>query len=382
VKDVWLEFTVTDTGSGIRKEYLKDLFVDYYQVEDQANRRIEGTGLGLSITKRLTEMMDGEISVESEYGKGSSFRARIRQGFVGYDPIGPTVANSLRKLRYSDEKGENIKKLERIDLRNARVLVVDDMQTNLDVAVGLLRKYKMQVDCVTNGREAVDRIRYGKPYYNAIFMDHMMPEMDGLEATDAIRALRTEYAKHIPIIALTANAIQGAVNIFYEHDFQDFVSKPIDISQLDYVVRKWIRNVNNDVPVSDGCERETAETVKIDIPCLSVEKGISLCGEDEKVYIGALRSFVNDMPDVVDKIRNITQDKLNSYVVNLNMLKRSAANIGAETVQTTVDGLEQLIKAGDFEDIMFENENFVRDIENLTAAVKTWLMKYDEQMDE
>ena len=239
---VWMEIIVRDTGVGITEENQKNLFTDYYQVENKASRRVEGTGLGLSITKRLVELMDGEIKVESEYGRGSVFRVRIKQGFVDSIPIGDTIAANLRNFVYAEDKQLISKKLlVRPDLSYARVLVVDDMQTNLDVASGLLGKYKMQVDCVIRGADALNRIKLGTPVYDAIFMDHMMPGMDGIETTDAIRALGTDYARKIPIIALTANAIQGTENIFYEHDFQAFISKPVDILQLDSVIRKWIQ---------------------------------------------------------------------------------------------------------------------------------------------
>jgi PAS domain S-box-containing protein len=238
--DLSMEVSVSDTGIGISEENLKKLFSDYNQVDTRANRNIEGTGLGLAITKRLVELMGGEISVNSEYGKGSVFSVHFRQGFVSDTPIGPVVAENLRKSRYADDKRTVGKKLVRRDLSYAMVLIVDDMQTNLDVAAGLLRKYKIQVDCVTNGPEAIERIRSGSPAYNAIFMDHMMPGMDGIETADAIRSIDSEYARKIPIIALTANAIQGTENMFYEHGFQAFISKPIDIMEMDSVIRKWL----------------------------------------------------------------------------------------------------------------------------------------------
>jgi CheY-like chemotaxis protein len=238
--DVLMSVYVSDTGIGIREDDLKKLFTDYGQLDTQANRMIEGTGLGLSITKRLTELMDGEIIAESEYGKGSTFRVRIRQGFVNDITIGPAVAENLRQFRYTEKKRIASKKLVRPDLSFVRVLVVDDMQTNLDVAAGLLGKYKMQVDCVLSGKEAVEYLRKGVPAYNAIFMDHMMPEMDGIETAHAIRGLDTEYAKKIPIIALTANAIQGMEEHFYSHGFQAFISKPVNIMHLDKVIREWI----------------------------------------------------------------------------------------------------------------------------------------------
>jgi CheY-like chemotaxis protein len=123
-----------------------------------------------------------------------------------------------------------------------KVLVVDDMQTNLDVAAGLLGKYKMQVDCVLSGQEAVDRIAHKIPVYNAIFMDHMMPGIDGVEAAAKIRKLGTKYAMTIPIIALTANAIVGNEQMFLDNGFQAFLAKPINIMSLDSIVQRWIRD--------------------------------------------------------------------------------------------------------------------------------------------
>ncbi|MDR0315945.1 MAG: PAS domain S-box protein, partial [Treponema sp.] len=239
---VWVSFCISDTGIGIRDEDIDKLFTDYNQVDTKANRKIEGTGLGLSITKKFVELMGGEITVESEYGKGSTFRVRIRQGFVTDKPIGKEIVESLRDFRYSDKKKLVQEKLVRSDLSYAKVLVVDDFQTNLDVAAGMLRKYKMHVDCVTSGQEAVDRIQAGEPVYNAIFMDHMMPEMDGMEATRLIRALGTDYAKRLPVIALTANAVAGSEQMFLDNGFNAFLPKPVNVMNLDAVIQKWVRN--------------------------------------------------------------------------------------------------------------------------------------------
>jgi CheY-like chemotaxis protein/two-component sensor histidine kinase len=238
--DVWLSIYISDTGIGIRTEDIKKLFSDYNQVDAQANRKVEGTGLGLSITKRLVEHMGGEISVESEYGRGSTFRVRIRQGFVIDIPLSPITLKNLTGFNYMEKQKHTNEKLVRPDLSYARVLVVDDMQTNLDVVASMLRKYKMWVDCVTNGHAAVNHIDAGKPVYNIIFMDHMMPEMDGIETAAKIRAIGTDYAKTIPIIALTANAAVGNEQMFLENGFQAFLPKPVNIMNLDSIVRKWL----------------------------------------------------------------------------------------------------------------------------------------------
>jgi CheY-like chemotaxis protein len=130
----------------------------------------------------------------------------------------------------------------RPDLGYAKVLVVDDFPINLDVATGMLRKYKMQVDCVTNGQSAIDCVAMGLPVYDAVFMDHMMPGMDGVEAIQKIRALGTEYAKNIPVIAVTANAVSGSEQMFLENGFNAFLPKPFNVMSLDSVVQRWVRD--------------------------------------------------------------------------------------------------------------------------------------------
>jgi signal transduction histidine kinase/CheY-like chemotaxis protein len=239
---VWVLFDISDTGIGIREEDIKKLFTDYNQVDTRANREIKGTGLGLSIAKKFVELMGGEISVESKYGQGTTFRVRIRQGFVTNTTIGGETVENLRNFRYADEQKQARGKLARSDLSYARVLVVDDLPTNLDVAAGMLRKYKMRVDCVDNGSDAVNRIASGEPFYDAVFMDHMMPGMDGVEATVKIRALGTEYAQNIPVIALTANAVAGSEKMFLDNGFSAFLPKPFNVMSLDSIIQRWVRD--------------------------------------------------------------------------------------------------------------------------------------------
>jgi CheY-like chemotaxis protein/two-component sensor histidine kinase len=239
---IQVSFYVNDTGIGIHKEDISKLFNDFYQVDTSTNRKIEGTGLGLSITKKIVELMDGEITVESEYSRGTTFRVRIRQGFVTDRPISKEMLENLNSFRYTDKRKQAQEKLVRTDLRYIRVLVVDDFSANLDVAAGMLRKYKMQVDCTTSGREAVDRITAGKPVYDAIFMDHMMPGMDGVEATRLIRAIGTKYAEKIPVIALTANAVAGNEQMFLDNGFNAFLPKPFNVMALDSIVQRWVKD--------------------------------------------------------------------------------------------------------------------------------------------
>jgi signal transduction histidine kinase/CheY-like chemotaxis protein len=239
---VWVSFYISDTGIGIRQDDLAKLFDDYNQVDTKANRKNEGHGFGLSATKKIVGLMDGKISVESEYGKGTTFQLLIRQGFDTDKAIGKETVENMRGFRYAEQKKQAQGKLARPDLSYARVLVVDDFPANLDVAAGMLRKYKMGVDCVTCGRDAVKLIAAGEPVYDAVFMDHMMPEMDGLEATMLIRGLSTEYAENLPIIALTANAVSGSEQMFLANGFNAFLPKPFNALALDQIVQRWVRD--------------------------------------------------------------------------------------------------------------------------------------------
>ena len=226
----WLVFRVADTGIGIKKEDMAKLFDSFEQVDMKKNRDVEGTGLGLSISKLLVESMGGSISVESTYGEGSRFTFNILQKVIDAAPC-----------EYSkNRKGVEHRQFA-VDFAtpDAKVLVVDDNKVNLRVAAGLLKKFGVVPDLVDNGQDSVDIIR-GQTHYDLVFMDHMMPGMDGIEATGLIRAIGTPYTDSLPIIALSANAVKGMEKEFLEGGMNDFLPKPIDLAMLGVVLRKWL----------------------------------------------------------------------------------------------------------------------------------------------
>jgi len=236
-----IRFTVQDTGIGIHAEDMGKLFTSYTQLDTGTNRKIEGTGLGLTITKRLIEMMGGSISVESEYGKGSVFTARIIQGTDSTDGqtngIGEETACALREFRYATEKNEKI--ISHLWLPDCKALVVDDIPDNLHVAQGLLAPYGLQIDTAISGREAIEKVK--KRGYDIIFMDHMMPEMDGIETAAEIRKLEMSGSQ-TPIIALTANALRGMREHYLRQGFDDYLSKPISTEALDEIIKKFFNH--------------------------------------------------------------------------------------------------------------------------------------------
>ena len=314
--DVWLVSSIADTGIGMKPESLKKLFTEYNQVDVRSSRRVEGTGLGLAITKHLVEMMGGTISVQSAYGKGSVFSVRLKQGFVSAVPIGKTVADNLSSLKYTISKRDHVAKFHRIDLSYARVLVVDDVMTNLDVAKGMLKPYKVQVDCVLSGQQAIEIIRDGKKRYSAILMDHMMPGMDGIEATRIIHEdIGTDYARNIPVIALTANAIIGNKEMFLENGFQDFIPKPIDVAKLDSVLRHWVRDkerekellrLDNDNMGADSVYSEISDTADLNgtfaVEGIHTHKVLLRFGGDEDALFDVLRSYHTNTRLLLDSV--------------------------------------------------------------------------------
>ena len=233
---VTLFLQVSDTGQGMNAGQIKRIFDEYARFNMETNHGISGTGLGMSITKRLIDMMNGEILIESEVGKGSVFTVRLPQKRCGSTVCGAELAESLRNFSFITP----ISKKEWSEyeyMPYGKVLVVDDVEFNLYVAEGLLAPYGLRIETAGSGVEAVDLIKNGNEY-DVVFMDHMMPKMDGLKATKVLRDLG--YSR--PIIALTANALVGQAEMYLANGFDGFLSKPIDSHQLDVLLTAFIRD--------------------------------------------------------------------------------------------------------------------------------------------
>ena len=389
---VILIVSVKDTGIGIESENMGSLFSDYTQIDSKSNRQIEGTGLGLSITKMMVDLMGGSVSVESEYNKGSVFTVTIPQKFVSDEIIGQDAINSIKNFRYPTGR-RNIKLLSRVPLPYARVLLVDDVGTNLDVAKGLLKPYNMQVDCLTSGWEAIEAVRDENVRYNAIFMDHMMPGIDGIEATRIIREeIGTEYARTVPIIALTANAITGNEEMFLSKGFQAFISKPIEIIRLDAVINQWVRNEELEkagmqiTPDSTGAgqnrrsglDRRSGFERRIfaeNIEGLDINKGFEYFG-DIDTYLQILRSFTVNTRTLIESIKKVNKDEgLADYIITVHGIKGSCRGISAEELGNQAEALEKAAKAGDFDFVAANNTAFTEAVLKLITNIEDALGK-------
>ena len=382
--DVWLTVQVQDTGIGIRPEDIPGLFADYHKLDLRANRNIEGTGLGLPIAKNMAEMMDGSIAVESEYGKGSTFTVKLRQGFVADDTIGVEMVKNLENFRYAYSKRDGNLQMRRARLSYARVLVVDDIVTNLDVAKGMLQLYGMQVDCVTGGQQAIDAVRAEKVRYNAIFMDQMMPGLDGIETTRIIREkIGTEYARTIPIIALTANAVVGNDQIFLRNGFQAFLSKPIETAALDAVIQEWVRDKKLEEELQDTAESAQEEGAVEIFPWhmdgVDLQKGFERFGKDEGSFLQVLRSYATNTRPLLEAIRRVDKDALPDYAIIVHGIKGSSGGIYADAVSAKAAALEEAAKAGDYSFVSANNPAFLESVAHLVADLECLLGKIAEK---
>jgi len=395
---VWINAYVKDTGIGINPEFIGNIFDNYAQTDMKANRKIMGTGLGLSITKMMVDLMKGTIDVKSEYGKGSVFTVKIPQRYVGETVIGTEMADNLKNFIYYEQKRKKNSQIARISLPYARVLIVDDVVTNLDVAKGLMKPYGMQIDCVKSGQEAINAIQSENVRYNAVFMDHMMPGMDGIEATRIIREIDTDYAKKIPIIALTANAVSGNEEMFLSKGFQAFISKPIELTRLDAVIRKWVRDKNQEKLIADynnnnydsqDLEKEQERRiisnrrsgldrrkVNMNLTGLDIAKGIERFGGNKETFFQLLHSYMLHTRPLLDSITDINEEQLANYAITVHGIKGSSRSICADTIGSAAENLEKAAKAGDFSYIKAHNNTFLKaawklifDLEDLLSNI-------------
>ena len=225
-----LRVAVEDTGIGIKEENIDKLFESFERVDEKKNRNIEGTGLGLNITKNLLHLMDSEIKVKSRYGAGSVFSFEIEQDIISDEPLGD-INESVTKYANDNDSNDFI-------APEGRILVVDDNAVNLAVMKGLLKKMQVIVDTAESGAECIEKAKINK--YHIIFMDHLMPIMDGIETLHKMNETEENLNKDTPVIALTANAVSGAREQYMAEGFDDYMTKPINMKIIEKIMRKYL----------------------------------------------------------------------------------------------------------------------------------------------
>lgn len=472
-----LSFTVSDTGIGIKPEDLQKLFSEFSQVDTKRNRNIEGTGLGLSISMNLAKMMNGSISVESEYGTGSAFTLTLEQGIANakhtvhvprelrnntvyiFEPnvfyreafisdckmLGINVKTisdiknahnvlTNEKAYFLFDYGEGISRYENItaqfpelivaaavDLKTnfpedkyprlkhfskpvtvysiaefieqkpdtrcskkadeikmftapeARVLIVDDNITNLKVAEGLIEPYGVSITTVDSGNAAI-RLFKSDQRFDLVFMDHMMPQLDGVDTVKFIRAMNSDYARSVPIVALTANAIKGIEELFYQAGMNDFIPKPIDIQKLNTVMRKWIpgdKQFYCDGSSTSQQEEDAYEYSAIfpNRSDIDYRSGIAAARNNQRIYLGILKTFASS--DSLEKAEAyFNTNDFENYTILVHGVKSAAANIGAAKLSEEARMLEMAGKNKNYEFIRRNHQAFISNFSSVLEEIR------------
>jgi signal transduction histidine kinase/CheY-like chemotaxis protein len=492
---VTLRIDVRDSGVGIKDEDQRKLFGEFVQVDMKRNRSIEGTGLGLAITKRLCEAMGGDVSVESEYGKGSVFTALIIQeiaqdmpfaavddagvkktliyegrlvyaksvawslenmgvpfrlvtaiedfaqalrdeewyfvfsGYGLYDRIKPVmerlrvelpakkqpplalmiewgteayvpdvrfvslpvqtlsiadVLNGAPDRRNYGESGEFSGT--RFAIPDARLLVVDDIETNLKVAEGLISPYKARVDTSMSGAEAVEMAK--RNVYDLVFMDHMMSPMDGVEATALIREWEKEEGEAgrqpVPIVALTANAVSGMREMFLTQGFSDFLAKPIDVSKLDDIIVKWLPKEKR-IKADGGSSFEAGNQnspAGLEIPGVDVNRGFALTGGSAERYIAVLKLYCRDADKRIEILSGAPDESgLAAFITQVHALKSASASIGAASLSEKAAMLEGAGRRGDIAAIAEGLGGFREELSRVIDRIRQALLSKEKEQE-
>jgi len=335
-----LVISITDTGRGMTPEQVNTLFDEYTRFHEKDLRYTSGTGLGMAITHNLLTMMGASIEVKSEVGKGTCVIIRIPQGVANIEPLGAETVDNLKNFNTDTHAEAKRLSFDPEPMPYGRVLVVDDIDTNLYVAKGLLfRLYQLQVETVSSGKKAVKKIEEGE-VYDIIFMDQMMPEMDGPEAVAIMRRMGYDQ----PIVALTANALIGQAEILMGMGFDGFLSKPIQTVHLNTIVNKYVKNKYADnVPLtgdfgnnkSPNGNRHNDDVVK-----------------DDRIEMDSYlqRIFYKDATDAIDAMREALAKKDKKRISSMaHAIKSALANVGESEASSQAYALEQACAGSDFD---------------------------------
>ena len=347
-------FSSIDTGIGIKEEDLPKLFGKFQRLDLQKNRTVEGTGLGLSITIKLVKMMSGELKVESEYGKGSTFTIILPQKVEKYEAIGDFRMRAESFIQQQKDYHESF------IAPDAEILVVDDSDMNLFVVENLLKKTEIHITRSMSGKDCLQKLT--EHHYDVVFLDHMMPEMDGIETLERSKTLENSKNLETPIIALTANAISGVREMFLSKGFNDYLSKPVDSKALERMLQKYLppekliftdedtdneeSTIQNAEPksVNEESENQSQDLRENDISQSSnidVELGMTYCGGMEEMYKEFIKMFCDKKAENQEKLQKaLDSENWQDYTTFIHALKSGALSVGGKILSEQAKALE------------------------------------------
>ena len=373
--EITIDFTVKDTGVGIKEKDISKLFGVFQRMNTITRNQDDRTGLGLAISNRLVDMMGGKLEVQSTLGKGSTFSFSINQKVVDKAPLGDFEKQYYESLHST----KNYK--QKFIAPMGRILVVDDNAMNLAVAQGLLKETRLQVDVSSSGAECLELLK--RKTYHVICLDHMMPEMDGVETLHAIRALENNPSADTPVIALTANAVAGAREFYLKEGFQDYLTKPIDADKFESMLIEYLPdNVvyltqEQNASGESGEENEAEITImesKLSGVGFNVRNGLKYMGNDLALYGKVLQDFHLILKEKEDALKDFLKKRdMPGYAIIVHSLKGNARNVGADDLADEAFELEKMSKAGQLEDVEVHSPILFNLMKNMRKDLKVYL---------
>ena len=341
---VTLEFKISDTGIGIRPEDLENLFDTFERFDKKLHRNIEGSGLGLSISNGYVNLMGGKINVESTYRQGSTFTVILEQKIVDNKPLEQDY--SINAI------GQNTASISNMKLYGVSVLVTDDNAINLRVAHGILSYYGLVVDTAGSGKEAIELCRAKN--YDFVFMDQMMPEMNGIEAMQEIRKSDTHYQKGGAgkIIVLTADAIKGAREELIKKGFDEYLGKPINVAQLERLFIRYLpphKITYEEIPGDETPVDSEFLALERSLPGVDTQSGLSNCGGKLDDYLKVLKITYDYGEKQLQELKSAWDEKdYETYITKIHSIKSTSLNIGATGISSMARSQEEEGRAGNY----------------------------------
>lgn len=378
-----LTIEVSDTGIGMRSEDMGKLFTNFERLDLKRNRSVEGTGLGLPITKNLLVAMGGDITVSSVYGEGSTFTATVGQEIVNEEQIG-----DYRK-KYKEKLHHEVCYHESFHAEDARILVVDDNEVNLKIVVGLAKNTKLQIDTALSAAEGLKLIRQHS--YQLLLIDHMMPEMDGIEMLQHVKTMDGGIYKDIPAVAITANALSGAKQTYLDAGFCGYLSKPIDPERFEQIIKdnlpqEYVTECGdgNGDTATEGQETDGTSDPKQEeewsIPGIDIAKALSYIGGSRELYISLLQTYLDGSEERIRKLEECkNKEDIFNYDITIHGLKGISASIGADSMAIAAAGLEEACKDPQtaMTYIQMNHDQVVSRYRELLEQIKKWLVNIE-----
>ena len=357
------QVSVKDTGIGIRKEDIDKLSHSFERLEEKRNRHIEGTGLGISIVTRLLGMMNSKLRVESEYGKGSVFSFELMLKIADSTPVGKYQDRRTAGARAADEANK-------LMAFNAKVLITDDNEMNLKVASNFMKLFGINAETCTSGEETIELMRKNK--YDILFLDHMMPKMDGIETLEILKRENLVPVETV-VIALTANAVVGAKEQYLSVGFNDYLSKPIELKDLEKMLRKylpqdmWKMEENKEIGEISNNEINTDDKMSSFVKLgLNTEEGMAYCGGEEDFYIEIIGDYSKACEANIAKLENFkSQGDFENYKVLIHSVKSASKTIGSKELFNEAFELEKASGRGDKEFVEKNHDAFMKKYKKL-----------------